>query len=243
MPTAGNPVLKVRVEEDFKAACVAKAERTGTDISKIMRDALTNWLAQSEETEMTNTTAPADSRIAVGKHYYTPDLGFGESWGIVTESNWSTGEATIEWRDANGKVQHGRPIHYSSSDIGMLFREAWAVVSDKPLTPGEPFVGMPATITLSSDRMAAVVIRVNKRGGKVSSVTVRRVAIDESTEWQINSKAEPYPFLAWRGVLDQFVSEHTERFAFNGFKYRGVGDSSGCGLILGRSFSARDYRA
>jgi hypothetical protein len=56
MPTAGNPVLKVRVEEEFKAACVAKAERTGTDISKVMRDALINWLAQSEEPQMQSLT-------------------------------------------------------------------------------------------------------------------------------------------------------------------------------------------
>lgn len=96
-----------------------------------------------------------------------------------------------------------------------------------------PYVGMPATIHLVSDALPAVVIRVNRK-----SVTVRRVATDESSRQRINDVAEPFPCWAWDGLTDQPIGE-PERFPMIApGRYR----NGSIGLSLGRAVKITDYR-
>jgi hypothetical protein len=60
MPTAGNPVVRTRVEPAFRAACIEKSERTGIDLSAVLRVALENFLAESDEESLARLANPVE---------------------------------------------------------------------------------------------------------------------------------------------------------------------------------------
>lgn len=99
----------------------------------------------------------------------------------------------------------------------------------------EPTVGMPATINLFTDRIAAVVVKVNAK-----SIVVCRVETGEQR--RINDVREPYPVLACDGKVDEPITGATER-------YKRIDTSEGprfsngsTSVTLGRSISLTDYR-
>jgi hypothetical protein len=58
MTAVGNPTFRARVDKDFRDACLEKAERTGTDISTVLRDALSAWLNDDIVQEAVTALAP-----------------------------------------------------------------------------------------------------------------------------------------------------------------------------------------
>lgn len=99
----------------------------------------------------------------------------------------------------------------------------------------EPVKGMPATIHLYSDTLAAVVVRVNRR-----SVSVARVATTEEPR-RINAEGEPYPVMAYEGILDRVEGE-PERYVRFDTPDGPVFRNGTVGLTLGRSVRIVDYR-
>jgi hypothetical protein len=99
-----------------------------------------------------------------------------------------------------------------------------------------PYVGMPATINLFSDKMAAVVVKINKK-----SIVVQRVEIDPSATYRINAEAEPFPALATPGILDRPIGE-PERYSKIEGHYGTRYANGSISVTLGRSISLTDYR-
>lgn len=103
-------------------------------------------------------------------------------------------------------------------------------------TTPEPFVGMGCTINLYSDKMAAVVTKVNAK-----SIVVARVATDEAGAWRVNSESEPYPVIARAGILTEIIGE-PERYARVETSYGVCFRNGSVGVTLGKSISLTDYR-
>lgn len=94
-------------------------------------------------------------------------------------------------------------------------------------------VGMPATIHLYSDSVAAVVVKINAK-----SIVVRRVERDEDSKRRVNDEREPWPCFAWDGILDQPIG-NPERY---GVLDNGRITNGSISVTVGRSISRTDYR-
>ncbi len=101
------------------------------------------------------------------------------------------------------------------------------------------YVGQPATITLYSDTVAAVVVKVNAKSFVVASVPT-----DSENRRQTNP-GEPFPCWVEDGIVD---APAERRGAPERFTTRTREDGSAYGshgsikCILGRSISKTDYR-
>lgn len=100
----------------------------------------------------------------------------------------------------------------------------------------EPYVGMPATINLYTDRTPAVVVKVNAK-----SIVVRSVEYDESNPTRINNEGEPFPVLSYPGDVTKPVGT-PERYSRidtpTGPRYR----NGSISLTLGQAVRLVDYR-
>lgn len=103
------------------------------------------------------------------------------------------------------------------------------------MTRPEPFVGMPATINLYSDSMAAVVTKVNKK-----SILVARVAVSDESR-RINTEGEPLPCIAREGKLDEIIGTPTRYARIDLEDGPRFADGS-ISVTLGKSVSVTDYR-
>lgn len=95
-----------------------------------------------------------------------------------------------------------------------------------------PVKGMPATINLYTNTVAAVVFRVNPK-----SIVVCRVEVDKDSRRRVNDEAEPYPCYAWNGIVDKMIGEPERYPLVNGSYRRGS-----VSITLGRSVKITDYR-
>lgn len=97
----------------------------------------------------------------------------------------------------------------------------------------EPEVGMPATIVLYTDTVAAVVVKVNPK-----SVMVAAVATGEE---RTTNPGEPYPVRVSEGILDQ-ITGTPERYSRIDTPDGPVFRNGSIGVVLGKSIARTDYR-
>jgi antitoxin component of RelBE/YafQ-DinJ toxin-antitoxin module len=60
MPSAGNPVIRTRVDPEFKTTCVEKSERTGIELSTVVRAALQKFMEETDEESLTRFGKPLE---------------------------------------------------------------------------------------------------------------------------------------------------------------------------------------
>lgn len=106
-------------------------------------------------------------------------------------------------------------------------------------TRPEPTVGMPATIHLWSDSLAAVVVKVNAKSIVVARVETTEPRKDMSRDGATNPECPPV--MVAEGIVDQ-VTGGWERYkridTDNGPRFSNGSTS----VSLGRSVSITDYR-
>lgn len=115
--------------------------------------------------------------------------------------------------------------------------DGYVMVERDEIERVEPYKGMPATIHLVSDSMAAVVVRVNAK-----SVTVARVATDETKRFRINAEAEPFPCYAEPGILTEVIGTPERYSRIEHGDGRVSYRNGSIGLTLGKSVRVTDYR-
>lgn len=104
----------------------------------------------------------------------------------------------------------------------------------------EPTVGMPATIHLWSDSIAAVVVKVNKKSVVVCRVETTERVKDMSRDGATDPNCPPV--LVAEGIIDRPIEGATERYSRidtpQGPRFR----NGSTGITLGYSRSVTDYR-